>query len=76
MAQFSSPAGLMAVRFRQHPSQGANDEVHLLQSKRFLRGTAPLVSTINERQIANALTDVVYYPGSRVLGSRSSELWA
>jgi hypothetical protein len=54
----------MAVGFRQHPSQATNDEVHLLQSTRFLRGTAPLVSAINEGQIVNALTDVVYYPGS------------
>jgi hypothetical protein len=46
-------------------ANATNDEVHLLQSTRFLRGTAPLVSTINEGQIANALTDVVYYPGSR-----------
>jgi hypothetical protein len=46
-----------------HPSQATNDEVHLLQSTRFLSGTAPLVSAINEGQIANALTDSRPLPG-------------
>jgi hypothetical protein len=50
--------------FASIQAKATNDEVHLLQSTRFLRGTAPLVSTIKEGQIANALTDVVYYPGS------------
>jgi hypothetical protein len=37
-------------------AKATNDEAHLLQSTRFLRGTAPMVSAINEGQIANALT--------------------
>jgi len=59
-------------------AKATNDEVHLLQSTRFLRGTAPLVSTINEGQIANALTDVVYYPGSRhaTTFSRINGVWS
>jgi hypothetical protein len=53
----------MAVGFASIQAKATNDEVHLLQSARFLRGTAQLVSTINEGQIANALADVVYLPG-------------
>jgi hypothetical protein len=63
----------MAVGFRQHPSQAINDEVHLLQSTRFLSGTAPLVSAINEGQIANALTDSPPLPGKSASVADSSK---
>jgi hypothetical protein len=55
----------MAVGFRKHPSQATNDEVHLLQSMRFLRGKAPLDSTINEGQIDQCVDRRRLLPGSR-----------
>jgi hypothetical protein len=68
MAQFRAQGTSWALGSASIQAKAANDEVHLLQSTRFLRGTAPLVSTINEGQIANTLADVVYYPGSRLVG--------
>jgi hypothetical protein len=64
-AQFRAQEASWPLDSASIQAKATNDELHLLQSTRFLRGTAPLASTINEGQIANALTDVVYYPGSR-----------